>query len=216
MIFCNAARPNPRCLRMYLLEKRLTLPIREIDVDAAENLRPEFIQHNPGGQVPVLILDDGFWLAETGAIFQYLKEKYPVPSLLGATPEERAETRMWQRRIERRITEPLYAAFHYGPVAAMYRNRMLILPECVPGLEKLVHDGLLWLDALLAWRTVIVPHRFTVVDIVLYTALDFGSRVGQPCDNGLRNLHAWFAAMDNRPSAPVSLHPKAAVTEIRY
>lgn len=145
-----------------------------------------------------------------------LEEKYLLPPLLGSTPEERAETRMWQRRIERRITKPLYAAFHYGPAAALYRKRILILPECVPGLEKLVHYGLLWLDVLLARRTVIVPHRFTVVDIVLYTALDFGSRVGQPYDRGLRNLHVWFTAMDNRPSAPASLHPKAAVTGMGY
>jgi len=108
MLLYDAARPNPRAVRIFLLEKAIALPMQGVDVDGGENRLPEFIARNPAGQVPVLELDDGTWLAESAAIFQYLEEQYPEPPLIGATAEERAMTRMWQRRIERRITEPLW------------------------------------------------------------------------------------------------------------
>jgi len=107
MLIYDAARPNPRAVRMLLLEKNITLPICDIDVDGGENRLLDFVARNPGGQVPVLELDDATWLAESGAIFQYLEEKHPSLPLIGSSPEGRAITRMWQRRIERRITDAL-------------------------------------------------------------------------------------------------------------
>lgn len=216
MLLYHGARPNPRAVRMFLAEKGLSIPMHDVDVDAGENRMPEFVARNPSGQVPVLELDDGTWLAETGAIFQYLEELYPQPPLIGRTPQERAETRMWQRRVERRITEPLYAAFHYGKGLAMYKSRMVVLPECVPGLEKLMQDGLRWLDALLAGRSVIVPERFTIADIVLFSALDFGTGVGWPLPDDLQNLKRWFSTTQARPSAEASLHPRSRQTGIHY
>lgn len=195
---------------MFLLEKGIKLEMRDVDVDGGENRRAEFVALNPSGQAPVLELDNGSWLAESGAIFQYLEECYPRPPLIGAGAQERAETRMWQRRVERRITEALYAAFHYGPGAKMYESRMRILPECVPGLESLMDDGLQWLDGQLVGRLTIVPGRFTVADIVLFAALDFGQTVGWPLSPGPARVGRWFEAVKARPATALSLHPRAA------
>jgi glutathione S-transferase len=106
--------PNPRALRMVLLEKQLELPKVEIDLLGAENRRPPYTDHNPGAQVPALELDDGRVIGETVAIFEYLEERHPTPPLIGTTPEERAETRCWQRRVELRITEHLYNGFRFA------------------------------------------------------------------------------------------------------
>lgn len=216
MLLYDAARPNPRAVRMVLLEKGITLPLHDMDVDGGENRQIGFITRNPSGQVPVLELDDGTWLAESGAIFQYLEERYPDPPVIGITPEERAITRMWQRRIERRITEPLYAAFHYGPAAEMYKTRMMILPDCVPGFKALIHDGMSWLNDLLPDTTTIVPGRFTVADITLFAALDFGSSIGWPLPATLEQLNRWFQVTAARPSASASLHPKSIQTGVHY
>jgi hypothetical protein len=59
MLLYDAARPNPRAVRMALLEKRVTVPSHDVDVDGGENRRPDFLARNPGGQVPVLVLDNG-------------------------------------------------------------------------------------------------------------------------------------------------------------
>ncbi len=216
MLLYDAARPNPRAVRIFLLEKAITLPMQDIDVDGGENRLPDFVARNPSGQVPVLELDDGSWLAESAAIFQYLEELYPEPPLIGATAEERAVTRMWQRRIERRITEPLYAAFHYGPAVDMYKNRMVVLPESVADFKVLMHDGLVWLNDLLVGRNSIVPGRFTVADITLFAALDFGSSIGWSLPAELNHLNQWFEAIAARPSIAASLHAKSAQTGVHY
>lgn len=166
--------------------------------------------------MPVLVLDDGTRLAESGAVFQYLEEQFPDPPLIGCTAEERALTRMWQRRIERRITEPLYAAFHYGPAVEMYRTRMVVLAECANGFKTLMLDGMAWLDALLAGATAVVPEQLTVADIGLFVALDFAASIGLPMPTGLRHLERWFQATTERPAARASLHPRSSQTGVHY
>lgn len=193
--------PNPRTVRMFLLEKGIDLPTVEVDLMGAENRRPPFNERNPAGQLPALELDDGRLLGETVAICEYLEELYPSPPLIGVTPEQRAETRMWQRRVELGITEHLYNGFRFAEGIELFRPRMRVLPEAADGLKALVKDKLRWLDGLLANKQFVAGDRFTLVDIILFSALDFGRTVGQPFDEGLANLSAWFARVAARPSA---------------
>ena len=64
-----------------------------------------------------------------------------------------------------------------------------------------MRDKLAWLDGLLAGRQFLCGDRFTLADIVLFSALDFGRTVGQPFDPALGNLAAWFERIGARPSA---------------
>jgi glutathione S-transferase len=207
--------PNPRALRMFMLEKEITLPKIDVDLLGAENRRAPYTDKNPGGQVPALELDDGRVLGETVVIFEYLEEKHPKPPLIGTTPEERAETRMWQRRVELNITEHLYNGFRYAEGIELFRSRMRVLPEAADGLKAIVRDKAKWLDALLAGRKFLAGDRFTIADIILYCALDFGGSVGQPLDPGLANLNAWRDRVAARPSAEGSVHPAAGGVGMR-
>ncbi|HXJ35978.1 MAG TPA: glutathione S-transferase family protein [Candidatus Eisenbacteria bacterium] len=202
--------PNPRALRMFLAEKQLELPKADVDLLGAENRRPPYTEKNPGGQIPALELDDGRTLGETVAIFEYLEEKHPKPALVGTTAEERAETRQWQRRVELKITEHLYNGFRFAEGLALFEPRMRVLPEAAEGLKATVRDNLQWLDGLLAGKQYVAGDRFTIADIILYCALDFGRGVGQPFDPSLKNLSAWFERVGKRPSATSSLHPMSA------
>jgi glutathione S-transferase len=207
--------PNPRAVRMFLAEKRLDVPRVPVDLLGAENRRPPYTDRNPGGQLPALELDDGRVLAETVAIFEYLEERHPTPPLIGATPEERAETRMWQRRIELRITEHLYNGFRFAEGLELFRPRMRVLPEAAAGLKATVQDNLAWLDALMDGKPFVVGDRFTIADIILYAALDFGASVGQSVDPKLGRVTAWKERVAARPSAAASLHEQAAATGMR-
>jgi glutathione S-transferase len=204
---------------MFLAEKGITIPTKNIDLMAAENRKPPYTDRNPGGQLPALELDNGNCIGETVAIWEYLEEKHPNPPLIGATPEERAEARQWQRRVELRITENLYNGFRFAEGAPIFKDRMRILPEAAPGLKASVQDNLKWLDALLEGRDYVAGNRFTVADIILYCALDFGSGVGQQVgdkmDPSLKNASAWFKRVDSRPSAKASLHPASAQLKMK-
>jgi glutathione S-transferase len=215
MYLYDSFGPNPRAMRMYMAEKGIKIETRNVDLMKAENRRPPYTDRNPGGQLPALELDNGACIGETVAIWEYLEEKHPTPALIGATAEERAEARMWQRRVELKITEHLYSGFRFAEGAALFKDRMRILPEAAPGLKQIVQDGLKWLDGQLKGRDYIAGKRFTIADIILYCALDFGAGVGQKIDPALVNLNGWFARVDARPSAKASLHPAAAQTGMK-
>jgi len=200
---------------MYLAEKGISIPKKDVDLMGAENRKPPYTDRNPGGQLPALELDNGKCIGETVAIFEYLEEKHPTPSLIGATAEERAEARQWQRRIELQITEHLYNGFRYAEGAELFKTRMRILPEASAGLKSIVQDKLKWLDAQLEGKEYIAGNRFTVADIILYCALDFGGSVGQKIDPSQKNVNAWFKRVESRPSAKSSLHPASAQTGMK-
>lgn len=142
MKFINSVGPNPRCVRMFMAEKGISIPFAEINLLAGENRKPPYTDKNPGGQMPALELDNSTTLAETVAICEYLEEKNPTPALVGTTAEERAETRMWQRRIELNITEHLYNGFRYAEGIKIFQDRMHCLPEAAPGLKAIVQESL--------------------------------------------------------------------------
>lgn len=207
--------PNPRALRMFLAEKGVTIPTKEIDILGAENRRPPYTDRNPGGQLPALELDDGTVIAETVAIFEYLEEQNPRPALIGSNAKERAETRMWQRRIELRVTENLYNGFRFAEGLGLFKDRMHCLPEAASGLKQIAQENLHWLDKLLGNRPFIAGDRFTIADIILYCALDFGRSVGQALPADTAKVQAWFDRVSARPSATASLHPGSAQTGMR-
>jgi len=209
MKLLNSMGPNPRMVRMFMIEKGIELESLEHDVLGAENRKSPYTDKNPGGQMPALELDDGSVLAETVVICEYLEELHPSPALIGTTAKERAETRMWTRRVEQKITENMYNGFRYSEGLERFKDRMHCLPEAAGGLNAIAQDGLAWLDVLMEGREYVCRDRLTIADLVLYCCTDFVAGVGQSVDPGLGNISAWFARMDARPSAKASLHPVA-------
>ena len=211
----DSVGPNPRLVRMFLAEKGLTLPSVQVDLMAGENRGEAYRKKNPFGQLPALELDDGRVIGETVVICEYLEEKHPQPVLIGATPEERAETRMWTRRAVLHVIEPMSNAFRYKEALAMFKDRMRTIPQAADDLKALAQDGPGLFDQSLAGRTWIVGSRFTLADVALYAMLDFFSGVGQPLDPALANLGAWFRRVGARPSAAASIHPNAKAAKMR-
>lgn len=197
----NSLGPNPGLVRMFIAEKGIDVALEEVDLMGGENRKPPYNEKNPTGQLPSLELDDGTVIAETVPICEYLEEQHPTPALIGTNAEERAETRMWTRRIELNVTEPLAAAFRYGPGLGLFKERIRTLPEAQEGLAAQAQDGMVLVDRLLAGKQFLAGDRFTLADIVLFTFLGFGAAVGQPIDPDLKNLNEWFARVGARPSA---------------
>ena len=202
MRFYNSIGPNPRVVTMFMAEKGIELPEVMIDLRGGENRRaPYNIEVNPAGQTPALELDDGSVLTEITAICEYLEERYPAPALIGTTAEERARTRMWTRRIDIRICEPLTSGFRFAEGLPVFEPRMRCLPEAAAGLKALAQDGLRWLDPLITGRDFIAGGALTLADILLFAFLDFGTTVGQPIDPANANIVRWYERMKARPSA---------------
>ncbi len=202
--------PNPRFVHMFVIEKGLTIPAEPVDLMAGQNREGAHLNRNPMGQLPCLETDTGSMISEITAIGEYLEEQHPTPALVGTNAEERAEARMWTRRIDLNVCEPLVAGFRYGEGLGIFKDRMRTIPEAADGLKSLKHDNLVKLDGLLAGKAFLCGDRLTMADILLFSFLDFGAIAGQPLDPELSQVQAHFERMGARPSAAASLEPVAA------
>ena len=200
MKFYNSVGPNPRVVRMFAAEKGLTLPSQDVNLMAGENRQADHLKRNPHGQMPCLELDNGQFLSEITVICEYLEDKNPKPALIGSNAEEKGETRMWTRRIDLNICEPLANGFRFSQGLPLFQTRMVTVPEAADGLKKIAQDRIQWLDGQMAGKAFVVGNRFTLADILLYCFLDFGGQVGQPLNPEFKTLGAWFARIKERPS----------------
>lgn len=199
----NSIGPNPHVVRMFMAEKGIDLPKVAVDIQGGDNRKPPYNDKvNVAGQTPALELDDGSIISEITVICEYLEEKHPSPALIGTTAEERAETRMWTRRIDLNICEPLANGFRAAEGRPMFESRMkLVGAEGAAELKAIARDRILWLDGQMAGKTWIAGDRFTLADILLYCFLTFGAMVGQPMPDEATNIKAWHARVAARPSA---------------
>lgn len=200
MKLLNSVGPNPHLVRIFAKEKNIDLEYAPVDLMGGENRGDDYKAKNPSGQLPCLQLDDGSYISETLVICEYLEEIHPEPALIGTTPEERANTRMWTRRAELAITSPMADGFRFSEGLPLFQDRMRVIPEAAEGLKAKARDGLEWLDGLIEGREFIAGDQFSLADVLLVSFLIFGSAVGQPFDPSLKNIGAWFERVSNRPS----------------
>jgi glutathione S-transferase len=80
----------PFRVKIALHEKGLVY--EEVVTDLVGGASEEFLKLNPFAQIPVLD-DEGFVMAESMAILEYLEEKFPKPALSPADVESRATMR---------------------------------------------------------------------------------------------------------------------------
>jgi glutathione S-transferase len=202
MLMYDSVGPNPRVVRIFAAERGVELQRTRVDLRGGENRQPAYLAKNPSGQLPALELDNGLVLAEITAICEYLDEIGPAgKTLIGATPEERAETRMWVRRIDLNILEPMANGFRFSDGLTLFQSRIRCIPQAAADLKLLAQEKLAWLDQLIAGRSFVCGERLTLADILLFVFLDFGQKIGQPLNPELKHVAALFERMNARPSA---------------
>ena len=201
MKLINSVGPNPKVVRMFMAERGVNVETVDIDLMAGENRQPDYLTKNPSGTTPALQLDDGSFIAEITAICEYLDDKHGNTDLIGTTPEARAETRMWSRRIDLQILENLANGFRYSEGLQLFQSRLHCIPQAADDLKSLAQERLTWLDGQMDGKQFVCGDRFTLADILLFCFLEFGEQVGQPINTANKNISAWYAKVKQRPSA---------------
>ena len=199
----SSVGPNPRVVSMFAAEKGIDFERVTVDLMKGENRQAAFLKVNPAGQTPALELADGRHITEILAICEYLEDVHPTPALIGSNAEDRAVTRMWTRRVDLKVCEPMANGFRFGEGLALFKDRLRCLPDSSAGLKAIAQDGLEWIEAQMVgpW---IAGERFTLADILLFAFQDFGNTVGQPLDSKFTKLNDWFGRVKARPSAAAS------------
>jgi glutathione S-transferase len=171
-----------------------------VDLMGGANRQEPFLSKNPAGTLPCVELDDGSVISETIAICELLEDLNPEPALIGANPTDRAVTRMWVRRLEWKIIQPLTDGFRNAEGIELFKSRFRTDATVAPFLKAVAQDGISWLDEQLAGRDFIVPDRFSLADVALFAFAEFGKSVGQSIDPAQKNVAAWFDRIQARES----------------
>jgi len=194
--------PNPRVVTIAVAETGADVELIEVDLVSGENRQDPHLARNPAGQLPTLELDNGNCISEITAIAEYLDDITAKDgrTLIGSTPEERAETHMWVRRIDLNICETMGNGFRFAEGLPLFENRIHVIPHAADDLKKIARDWLTRLDGLIEGNEFICGDRFTLADILLFAFLEFGANVGQPLDAKCERLQAWYSRVAARPS----------------
>ena len=197
----NSIGPNPHVVRMFVQELGVELETVEIDLMAGENRQEDHLTRNPSGQMPTLELDNGDFISEITVICDYLDELQGYTDLMGKTSEARAETRMWTRRIDLQIVEPLTNGFRFSEGHDFFKDRLRLIPQAADDLKTLAQERITWLDGQIKDKEFICGDRFSLADIMFYCFLNFGTTVGQPLNEDNKNVVNLYNKIHSRPSA---------------
>ena len=119
------------CMKVKWVARRLGVPFewREVDIMTGATRTPDYLEMNPAGQVPAVILEDGRPLAQSNAIMLHLAEG---SDLIPADAYARAKMLEWL----------FWEQYSHETSIAVARYRLLFLGQPKEGLDpKLVERG---------------------------------------------------------------------------
>jgi glutathione S-transferase len=193
MITIYGMRSSGNCYKLQLLLDQSGREYRWVDVDSAHGATrtPEYLAKNPNGKVPLLELDDGRRLAESGAILCYLAEGTPF---LPADHWLRAQTLQWM----------FFEQYSHEPCIAVARFIRGWLPHDhprqveVPALLQKGVQALSVMEQHLAGRDWFVGDSYGLADIALYAYTHCAGDGGFEL-SAFPNICAWLDRVQAQP-----------------
>jgi glutathione S-transferase len=164
----------------------------EVDILRGESRTPDFLSKNPSGQVPLLEVADGRYLAESNAILWYVANGTPL------SPEsriERAEALQWMF-FEQHALEPNIGAAYFW-LALVKGGRDLQTHALEDWMER-GYGALQVMENHLKEHDYFAANQLTVADIALYGY----THVADQCDFDLSTfpaIRAWLKRVEAAP-----------------
>lgn len=151
------------CYKLKLMAELLTIDYQwyEVNIIKGESRTPDFLEKNPNGKVPLMILEDGTCLPESNAGLYYLardSEFFPKDKLA------QAQVLQWM----------FFEQYTHEPAIAVARFINKFLPEnhprCseLPSLLEKGNQALGIMDQHMGGRDWFVGERATIADIALF------------------------------------------------
>jgi glutathione S-transferase len=192
------------CMKARILLRQLELPFERVTVDlfTGETRTPEHFARNADGRIPVLELDSGETIPESGAILTYLAHGTPY------LPDDRlalAHVIRWMLFEQNRIEGELaYARFlklsgRSEQIPEVYANRLERGKDALAALDRGLSDG----------RDFVAGGGYSIADIALYAYVHCGSDAGAD-PSGHDHVAAWIARVESTPRFENDLEPMPA------
>ncbi len=183
---------NSYKVRLALTQLGIPYRMVEVDILKGESRTPEFLAKNPNGQVPLLEVAPGRYLAESNAILWHLASRSPL------RPEDRidrATALQWMFFEQHSIEPNLGAAYFWLVLVKGGRDLQQ------HALEDWMEEGYRALGVMenhLKHHRYFAADRYTVADIALYAY----THLAHECDYDLATFPAIRGWLDRVASEP--------------
>jgi glutathione S-transferase len=183
---------NSYKVRLALSQLKLEHRLIEIDILRGETRTPEFLAMNPSGHVPLLEVEPGRYLAESGAILWYVAGGTPL------VPDDRfarGEMLQWMF-FEQHSLEPYLGAAHFWLVL-IKGGRSLQMHAMEEWIER-GYQALQVMERHLQTHDFFAAGRYTIADIALYGY----THVANECGYDLTSfpaVRAWLKRVAGQP-----------------
>ncbi len=189
--------PNPTRVRIYMGEKGIDdVDMELVSLMEGQHKSEAHLQRHPLGKLPVLEFDDGTYVTESSAIIEYLEERYPDPTMIGTTPEERVRV----RELDRLADLGVLIAFARTVHATNSPMGLEPKPQVAESAMSSVPDVLAVLDRKLESSEFLGGERPCIADCTLRAGYGFAEFGGIDVPTGFSQIDRWRKAMDARPS----------------
>jgi glutathione S-transferase len=189
--------PACRKIRILLAEKKLDVKCVE---EKVWERRETFLALNPAGEVPVLVEPEGRSIWDEHAITEYLEEVYPSPTMIGTTPEARAEVRRlcawFDRKFGLEVSKNL--------VGEKINKRMVggLAPNssAIRAGKQNVHYHLDYIGYLTEQRNWLAGNELSLADITAAAHISAVDYLGDIPWADHTGAHNWYSRFKSRPS----------------
>lgn len=188
-------------MKCRILLRQLELPFERVTVDLfkGETRSDEHFARNPDGRIPVLELDSGETIPESGAILLHLAEGTPYLPSAGIV---RTRIHQWMLFEQGRIEAELaYARFlklsgRSERIPEVFANRLERGRDALAALDRGLADG----------RSFVAGVGYTIADIALYGYVHCAYEAGADAREHSR-VAAWLDRVEAQPRFENDLEP---------
>jgi glutathione S-transferase len=195
MLTLHQMHISGNCYKVRLAARQLgiALALKDYGLHDGSTRTPDFLAKNPNGRVPMLELDDGRFLPESGAILWYLAEGTKL------VPDDRwgrAEALQWMF-FEQYSHEPYIAVARfwlaYAPKSELDKKRHLVGEWHEKG-----NAALAVMETHLSHRDWFAGGRYSIADIALYGYTHSATEGGFDLTR-YPNVTAWLTRVASTP-----------------
>ncbi|MEQ8204758.1 MAG: glutathione S-transferase family protein [Woeseia sp.] len=182
------------CYKLQLLCAELGLDYdwREVDILAGETHTKDFLQMNPNGKIPLLVVDNDYCLPESNAIMSYLADGN---SLVGTDRRSRADVLSWMF-FEQYSHEPYVGTARF---IVKYLGNPLERRQTLEEKQQGGYRALNILEQQLSTRDFITGSDFSLADIALFAYTHVADEGGFDLST-YAAINAWFERIRSRPA----------------
>ena len=196
---------NSYKVRLALAQLQIPYRLVEVDILRGESRTPEFLAKNPSGQVPLLEVAPGRYIAESNAILWYVAGG----SALAAEDRiTRAQALQWMF-FEQHSLEPNIGAAYFW--LALVKGGREVQQHALDDWMEEGYRALRVMENHLQSHRYFAADRYTISDIALYAY----THLADQCDFDLRAfpaIRAWLDRVAAEPGhVPMDWHPENVV-----